>query len=99
MARIPAFQAGYVGSIPITCSKKKEVASFDVTSFLFVGIEQGRSNIYVAEENSPADCFRWRGNERSEAIGALRPCISSRASVYITCGLMIYNVKPLIYFA
>ncbi len=23
-----------------------------------------------AEENSPVDCFRRRGNERSEAIGA-----------------------------
>ncbi len=57
MARIPAFQAGYVGSIPITCSKK-EVTSFDVASFsILMGIEQGRSNIYVAGENSPVDCF------------------------------------------
>ena len=27
----------------------------------------------LAEENSPADCFRRRGNERSEAIGAAAP--------------------------
>ncbi|MBR2987380.1 MAG: hypothetical protein IKC63_05120, partial [Clostridia bacterium] len=25
--------------------------------------------------------------------GALHPCISSRASVYFPCGLMIYNVS------
>ena len=31
------------------------------------GFEQGGS---VAEENSPVDCFRRRGNERSEAIDA-----------------------------
>ena len=73
MARIPAFQAGYVGSIPITCSKIDVIPLGMASIFLFlVGIEQGRSNIYVAEENSPVDCFRWRGNERSEAIGALR---------------------------
>ncbi len=59
MARIPAFQAGYVGSIPITCSKT-EVAPFGAASVFLVkmGIEQGRSNVYVAEENSPVDCFR-----------------------------------------
>ena len=34
------------------------------------GFEQGGSE---AEENSPVDCFRRRGNERSEAIGAGAP--------------------------
>ena len=45
--------------IPITCSKI-EVTPLGVTSIFLVlmGIEQGRSNIYVAEENSPVDCFR-----------------------------------------
>ncbi len=41
--------------------------------FFFVklqkGFEQGGS---VAEENSPVDCFRRRGNERSEAIARQR---------------------------
>ena len=58
MARIPAFQAGYVGSIPITCSKIEVIPLGMASIFYFVGIEQGRSNIYVAEENSPVDCFR-----------------------------------------
>jgi hypothetical protein len=34
------------------------------------GFEQGGSE---AEENSPVDCFRRRGNEQSEAIGAVAP--------------------------
>ncbi len=58
MARIPAFQAGYVGSIPITCSKTAQIPFGICVIFLRMGIEQGRSNIYVAEENSPVDCFR-----------------------------------------
>ena len=35
----------------------------------------------LAEENSPVDCFCRRGNERSEAIGALRrktPTVSTK---------------------
>ena len=31
------------------------------------------ANLWFAEENSPVDCFRWRGNERSEAIGTAVP--------------------------
>ena len=31
------------------------------------GFEQGGSKRKLAEENSPVDCFRRRGNERSEA--------------------------------
>ena len=53
-----------------------------------MGIEQERSNIYVAEENSPVDCFRWRGNKRSEAIGALRrkiPITCSKTEVTLLC--------------
>jgi hypothetical protein len=30
--------------------------------------------------------------------GALRPCISSRASVHLACNLMIYNGKPLVIY-
>ena len=59
MARIPAFQAGYVGSIPITCSKIEVIPLGMASIFLHqMGIEQGRNNIYVVEENSPVDCFR-----------------------------------------
>ena len=31
------------------------------------------ANQRFAEENSPVNCFRWRGNERSEAIGTVVP--------------------------
>ena len=34
------------------------------------GTRTRREQTKSAEENSPVDCFRRRGNERSEAIGA-----------------------------
>ena len=37
------------------------------------GIRTRREQAQPAEENSPVDCFRRRGNERSEAIGAAAP--------------------------
>ena len=45
-------------------------AVFFVYIIITKGFEQGGSE---AEENSPVDCFRRRGNERSEAIGAAAP--------------------------
>ena len=65
MARIPAFQAGRVGSIPITRSKK-EVVPLGMTSFLFyIDGNRTRSN-----NKQSGGLFVRRGNERSEAIGA-----------------------------
>ena len=45
--------------------------------FGFRQLKQGtrtrREQEKLAEENSPVECFRRRGNERSEAIGAAAP--------------------------
>ena len=52
MARIPAFQAGYVGSIPITCSKAPKAVVFGAllftsslfTQLAFVALEANRKH-------------------------------------------------------
>ena len=46
----------------------------------------------MTEENSPADCFRRRGNERSEAIGAAAPGQNSLLSARETIpqGMVFY---------
>ena len=49
------------GSNPLLSAKKDGFYRL----FFYKGFEQGGSE---AEENSPVDCFRRRGNERSEAI-------------------------------
>ena len=54
------------------------------------GIRTRREHPKDAEENSPVDCFRRRGNERSEAIGAgsagQNPLLSAK-KMPCSCGL------------
>ena len=56
----------------LSCKHKNNNGTLVVPLLFFIynqtkGFEQGGSE---AEENSPMDCFRRRGNERSEAIDA-----------------------------
>ena len=59
MARIPAFQAGRVGSIPITRSKR-EVVPLGATSF-FLCMDGNRSR---SNNKQSGGLFVRRGNER-----------------------------------
>ena len=59
MARIPAFQAGRVGSIPITRSKR-EVVPLGATSF-FLCMDGNRSK---SNNKQSGGLFVRRGNER-----------------------------------
>ena len=71
MARIPAFQAGRVGSIPITRSKIKSTNLYGWCFYFSVcylmGIEQG------AITNSLVDCLCDAATSVSETIGAGAP--------------------------
>ena len=62
----------YLGFESLTLRQKEECSESYALSFL-LGIRTRREQAQLAEENSPADCFRRRGNERSEAIGAAAP--------------------------
>ena len=66
MARIPAFQAGRVGSIPITRSKMK-ASTLVVGAFIFKYVIDG--NRTRSNNKQSGGLFVRRGNERSEAIG------------------------------
>ena len=73
MARIPAFQAGRVGSIPITRSKR-EVVPLGMTSlFLFWWESNKEGAIFDCGRKQFGELFCRRGNERMRGDRRVAP--------------------------